>query len=93
MQPGTILEAIDVTTSYLEGQVDASTIALPDEPALRRAAVEPKLREILGASLDFVFSEERLRDGSHSDAAAMQALFAGLVGTCVRACQIGRAHV
>ncbi|GAA5896988.1 hypothetical protein JCM5296_002675 [Sporobolomyces johnsonii] len=87
MQPDTILEAIETTTAYLEGQVDASTIALPDDPVARRDVVEPKLREILNASLDFVFSEDRLRDGSHSDAASMQRLFEGLVGTCVRACQ------
>lgn len=86
MQPGTILEAIEVTTSYLLGHVDASTIALPDDPVARRELVEPKLREILAASLDFVFSEERLRDGSHNDGAQMQRLFEGLVGTCVRAC-------
>lgn len=86
MQPGTILDAIEATTSYLLGQVDASTIALPEDPVERREIVEPKLREILGASLEFVFSEDRLRDGSHSDAATMQALFEGLVGTCVRAC-------
>ncbi|GAA5921472.1 hypothetical protein JCM1841_005473 [Sporobolomyces salmonicolor] len=87
MQPDTILEAIETTTAYLEGQVDASTIALPDDPVDRRHVVEPKLREILDASLDFVFSEDRLRDGSHSDAASMQRLFEGLVGTCVHACQ------
>ncbi|KAI5478318.1 late endosome to vacuole transport-related protein [Pseudohyphozyma bogoriensis] len=86
MQPGTIPEAIELTTSYVLGRVDASTIGLPVEPAARREVVEPKLREILGASLDFVFSEDRLRDGSHSDGATMQRLFENLVGTCVRAC-------
>jgi hypothetical protein len=86
MKPGSILEAIEVTTAYLNGQVDASTIILPDDPTSRRDLVDPKLREILSASLDFVFSEERLRDGSHNDGASMQRLFEGLVGTCVRAC-------
>ncbi|BGP08713.1 hypothetical protein JCM10049v2_004562 [Rhodotorula toruloides] len=86
MQPATILEAIDTMTGYLEGQVDASTIALPDDPAERRAILEPKLREILNASLGFVFSEDRLRDGSHADGETIQQLFEGLVGTCVRAC-------
>jgi hypothetical protein len=86
MQPSTILEAIEVTTAYLLGQIDASTIALPEDPVARREIVEPKLREILAASLEFVFSEDRLRDGSHNDAATMQRLFGGLVGTCVRAC-------
>ncbi|GAA5929442.1 CORVET complex membrane-binding subunit VPS8 [Sporobolomyces koalae] len=87
MQPATILSAIETTTSYLEGQVDASTITLPEEPEARRNLVEPKLREILNASLEFVFSEERLRDGSHSDGESTQRLFEGLVATCVRACQ------
>lgn len=86
MQPSTILDAIEVTTAYLLGQNDASTIILPDDPAARREIVEPKLREILTASLGFIFSEERLRDGSHNDGASMQRLLEGLVGTCVRAC-------
>lgn len=86
MQPATILDAIDVTTGYFKGQVDASTIALPDDPAERRAILEPKLREILNASLEFVFSEDRLRDGSHADGETMQQLFEGLVGHCVCAC-------
>lgn len=86
MQPGTMLEAIEAATAYLEGQVDASTISLPDDPVARRDVLEPKLREILNASLEFAFSEERLRDGSHSDGEAVQQLFEGLVGTCVRAC-------
>ncbi|KDE07693.1 hypothetical protein MVLG_02152 [Microbotryum lychnidis-dioicae p1A1 Lamole] len=86
MQPGSILEAIELTTLYALGQSDASTIALPDDPVARRDIIEPKLREILAASLDFVFAEDRLRDGSHADGATMQQLFEGLVGTCVRAC-------
>ncbi|GAA5820930.1 hypothetical protein JCM3770_002634 [Rhodotorula araucariae] len=86
MKPGTMLDAIETTTAYLQGQVDASTISLPDDPDARRDVLEPKLREILAASLEFAFSEDRLRDGSHSDAASVQQLFRGLVGTCVRAC-------
>ncbi|GAA5986914.1 hypothetical protein JCM5350_000362 [Sporobolomyces pararoseus] len=86
MQPATILSAIETTTAYLEGLVDASTVTLPFDPELRRPLVEPKLREILNASLDFVFSEERLRDGSHSDGESTKRLFEGLVATCVRAC-------
>ncbi|SCV69958.1 BQ2448_1352 [Microbotryum intermedium] len=86
MQPGTILEAIELTTSYALGQSDASTITLPDDLEARRDIVVSKLREILAASLDFVFAEDRLRDGSHADGATMQELFEGLIGTCVRAC-------
>ncbi|GJN91064.1 hypothetical protein Rhopal_004079-T1 [Rhodotorula paludigena] len=88
MQPATILDAIETTTAYLQGKVDASTIPLPEDPDERRDVLEPKLREILNASLDFVFSEERLRDGSHSDGDTIQRLFEGLVGTCVRACLV-----
>ncbi|GAA6032432.1 hypothetical protein JCM8097_008172 [Rhodosporidiobolus ruineniae] len=86
MQPATMLEALELATSYLQGQVDASTITLPDDPLDRRDLLEPKLRELLGASVDFVFSEDRLRDGSHADGESIQRLFEGLVGTCVRAC-------
>lgn len=87
MQPSTILSAIELTTAYLEGRVDASTISLPRDAVLRRPLVAPKLREILNASLEFVFSEDRLRDGSHSDGESTKRLFEGLVATCVRACR------
>ncbi|GAA5991637.1 hypothetical protein JCM11641_000205 [Rhodosporidiobolus odoratus] len=86
MQPATILQAIERTTAYYQGLVDASTITLPEDPLERRDILEPKLREILNASLDFVFSEDRLRDGSHADGDTVQRLFEDLVGTCVRAC-------
>ncbi|KPV77801.1 uncharacterized protein RHOBADRAFT_33991 [Rhodotorula graminis WP1] len=86
MQPGTMLDAIETATAYLEGQVDASTISLPDDPVARRDVLEPKLREILNASLEYAFSEDRLRDGSHADGETIQHLFEGLVGTCARAC-------
>ncbi|GAA5874500.1 hypothetical protein JCM3774_005737 [Rhodotorula dairenensis] len=86
MQPATILEAIETATSYYEGQIDASTIALPDNLEERKALLEPRLREILNASLDFVFSDERLRDGSHADGETIQRLFRDLVATSVRAC-------
>ncbi|GAA5987728.1 hypothetical protein JCM10908_007185 [Rhodotorula pacifica] len=86
MQPATILEAIEVATAYYEGQVDASTITLPDDSEARKALLEPRLREILNASLDFVFSDDRLRDGSHADGETIQRLFEGLVAVSVRAC-------
>ncbi|KAK4054695.1 hypothetical protein OIO90_003507 [Microbotryomycetes sp. JL221] len=85
MQPATILNAIELATAYLLGQSDASTIALPDDPVERRQVVEPRVREILNASVAFVFSDDRLRDGTHANGEAIQRLFEGLVGTCVRA--------
>lgn len=86
MQSGAILEAIALTTRYLRGHRDSSTVDLPRDDEERATIVRPKLREILLAALDFVFSEERLRDGSHSDAAAIQRVFEGLVDVAVHAC-------
>lgn len=86
MQPATILDAIETATAYYEGLVDASTIALPDDPNERRDVLEPRLREILKAAVDFVFSDDRLRDGSHADGETIQRLFEDLVATCVHAC-------
>ncbi|KAM0789534.1 hypothetical protein ACM66B_000349 [Microbotryomycetes sp. NB124-2] len=85
MHSRTILDAIELATAYLQGQTDASTIALPDDPTERRMAIEPRVREILNASVAFVFSDDRLRDGTHANGEAIQRLFEGLVGTCVRA--------
>jgi hypothetical protein len=93
-----------LTVSYYDGsgvlsgesQVYNSNLGLPSDPEARKAIVEPKLREILAASLDYVFSEERMRDNTHKDPSGRGVdrtrLFETLVDAAVRACLVTEDH-
>ncbi|GAA97022.1 uncharacterized protein L969DRAFT_611396 [Mixia osmundae IAM 14324] len=84
-----LLEAIELTTAYYKGEAQGGTSGLPEDDALRRDTVRPKLFEIMNASLRYCFSEERMisqhasSDGRGVDRSS---LFEGLVGVCTRAC-------
>lgn len=90
VEEGSLVEAIELTTLFWHGRIDAETIGLPSDPAARHALVRPKLREIMAASLDYVFSEDRMRDDTHYDPEGRgvdrTSLFEGLVTACVKAC-------
>jgi hypothetical protein len=88
---GDLLQAVELTTSYYHGTGgNAITLGLPEERPARQALVEPKLLEIMTACVDYVFSENRMLDGTHYDpdgrGVDRTSLFEGLVGTCARAC-------
>ena len=84
-----LLEAIDLTTLYYQGQANATTLGLPADDEARHQLVEPKLREIIQASIIYVFSPQRMQDGTHDDPEGRgvdrTSLFEGLVDACMRA--------
>jgi hypothetical protein len=88
---GDLLEAVELTTSYYNGVGgNATALGLPDETEARHALVKPKLVEIMSASVEYVFSEERMLDDTHYDPTGRgvdrTSLFEGLVDTCTRGC-------
>lgn len=101
---GDLVAAIELTVSYYDGsgvlvgdsQVSNNNLGLPSDPEARKAVVEPKLREILAASLDYVFSEERMRDNTHKDPSGRGVdrtrLFETLVDAAIRACLVIEDH-
>lgn len=84
------MEAIELTTLFYQGQSNNASIGLADDADARHDLVAPKLREIMLASMEYVFSEDRLSDHTHVTANGQgvdrTALFESLVDACVRAC-------
>lgn len=87
---GSLVEAIELTTLYYEGQTNSASIGLAEDVDTRHHVVAPKLREIMLASMEYVFSQERLSDHTHVTADGQGVdrtpLFESLVDACVRAC-------
>ncbi|KAI0358573.1 hypothetical protein OH77DRAFT_1194235 [Trametes cingulata] len=87
---GDFLSAIDLARSYYAGEAPGNRNGLPDDPEKLKAVVGQKIRELMAASAQYAFSEERLVDGTHvtPDGRGVDRteLFEGLVSTCARAC-------
>ena len=70
---GDLVSAIELTVAYYNGQAVShdnrdffnANLGLPSQDAARKIAVGPKLGEILFASMEYVFSEDRMRDSTH----------------------------
>ena len=105
---GDLIAAIDLTISYFQESPEMAgagdtllqpnlfnpNLGLPLDTAARRIVVEPKLRSILSSSVEYVFSEARMRDATHIDPTGQgrgvdrTALFQNLVDASVRACLV-----
>ncbi|KAH9810249.1 Golgi CORVET complex core vacuolar protein 8-domain-containing protein [Melampsora americana] len=90
VETGSLTKAIDLTTSYWFGRADLETIGLPSEDSVRQALVKPKLKEIMLASLDYIFSDRRMEDDTHYDPEGRGVdrteLFQSFVRSCAKAC-------
>ncbi|KAF1835453.1 hypothetical protein BDW02DRAFT_588161 [Decorospora gaudefroyi] len=58
MEDGDYIAAIGLATSYYVGDADKLTVGLPDDDNARHALVQPKLREMITASLKYTFSRQ-----------------------------------
>ncbi|CAE7002635.1 hypothetical protein P3342_001634 [Pyrenophora teres f. teres] len=56
MEDGDYIAALSLATSYYLGDADKLTVGLPDDDAARRALVQPKLLEMITASLKYAFA-------------------------------------
>jgi len=87
---GDFLAAIQVALSYYESRADGNFIGLPDDATERKQIVGRRIRELMRASLEWAFSEDRMRDDTHysSDGRGVDltSLFEGLAGCCIEAC-------
>lgn len=59
MENGDYIGAIQLATSYYNGDADKLTIGLPEDTALRHSMVQDKLVEIMTASLKFAFGQRQ----------------------------------
>ncbi|KAJ3735742.1 Golgi CORVET complex core vacuolar protein 8-domain-containing protein [Lentinula guzmanii] len=90
VQEGDFLSAIDLTRSYYLGEAPGNTNGLPDDPRSRKEVIGKKIRELMVASANYAFSEDRMTDGTHDGpngrGVDRTSLFEGLVSACARAC-------
>ncbi|TFK75390.1 hypothetical protein BDN72DRAFT_832262 [Pluteus cervinus] len=90
VQGGNFLQAIELTRLYYIGVAPGNRNALPDDLNLRKEMIGGKMRDLMLASTQYAFSEERMTDGTHNtpDGRGVDrtSLFEGLVSTCCRAC-------
>jgi len=86
---GDFLKAIDLTRSYYVDEAPGNRNALPVDPMQRKDIIGEKLRSLMDASSQYVFSEDRMTDGTHSTpdnrGVDRTSLFEGLVEVCCKA--------
>ena len=87
---GDFLGAIQVALAYFEDRAQGNLIGLPAEVSDRRNVVGTRIRELMRASLEWAFSEDRMRDDTHYSVDGrgvdLTGLYEGLASTCIEAC-------
>jgi hypothetical protein len=87
---GDFLGAIHLALAYYKGVANGNTIGLPSDPVELRAVVSSRIRELIIASLQWAFSEERMSDDTHYSADGrgvdLTTLFESLATSCIEAC-------
>lgn len=90
VKEGDFLSAIHLTRLYYVGEAEGNRNGLPQDPEALRDQVGTKMRELMTASAEYAFSEDRLTDSTHvtpdNRGVDRTSMFENLVSTCVRAC-------
>jgi hypothetical protein len=82
MEDGDYIAAIGLATSYYVGDTDKLTVGLPDDDKARHAIVQPKLLEMITASLKYSFSRQNDADRGTQERRAKElaeVVFTGLL--------------
>ena len=86
---GDFLDAIQVALAYYEDRAPGNTINLPQDRAERRKVVGTRVKELIRSSLEWAFSEDRMRDDTHYSVDGrgvdLTGLFEGLATSCIDA--------
>lgn len=88
---GTSKDSVQIASTQKTLSLPFKSLGLPWDADERRSTVEPKLLEVLVASTDYAFSEDRMKDDTHRDLSGngrgvdRTELFEGLVDAVVRA--------
>ncbi|KZT10814.1 uncharacterized protein LAESUDRAFT_693192, partial [Laetiporus sulphureus 93-53] len=90
VEKGDFLSAIELTRAYYVGETSSNKNGLPESTEKLKDVVGEKMRELMRASADYAFSEDRMIDETHvtldGRGVDRTSLFEGLVRTCARAC-------
>ncbi|RAQ99146.1 vacuolar assembly sorting protein vps8 [Stemphylium lycopersici] len=82
MEDGDYIAALGLATSYYVGDADKLTVGLPEHDEARHALVQPKLLEMITASLKYSFSQQNDTDNEARDRRLKElaeVVFAGLL--------------
>ena len=82
MEQGNFVGAIQLATSYYDGDGDKLTVGLPDEDSQRHALVQDKLVEMMSASLKYAFGKNKEARTSR----ILDIQLEELAAACIRAC-------
>ncbi|KAF9566730.1 vacuolar protein sorting-associated protein [Agrocybe pediades] len=89
VQRGDFLQAIDLARSYYVDEAPGNRNGLPKDPVQRKEIIGDKLKSLMDASSQYVFSEDRMTDDTHTTpdnrGVDRTALFEGLVAVCCKA--------
>ena len=87
---GDFLGAIHLALAYYKGTAQGNTIGLPTDRSELRSVVSTRIRELIIASLQWAFSEDRMSDDTHFSADGrgvdLTTLFESLATSCIEAC-------
>lgn len=90
VETGDFLKAIDLARSYYKEDAPGNKNNLPDDRAERKAVIGDKMRQLMDASTQYAFSEDRMTDDTHVTVdhrgVDRTSLFEGLVTVCCSAC-------
>ena len=82
MEEGSHIAAIQLATSYYNGEANKVAVGLPDDDTMRHNLVQEKLSEMISASLRYTFNNDRIvqqRNGR-------QRQLEELASACIKAC-------
>ena len=82
MEEGSYIGAIQLATSYFNGEANKIAVGLPEDDTLRHELVQEKLSEMISASLKYAFGT----DNGAKERRLDQHQIKELASTCTRAC-------
>ncbi|MCJ1334773.1 Vacuolar protein sorting-associated protein 8 [Bachmanniomyces sp. S44760] len=83
MEHGNFVGAVQLATSYYNGNSEKVTIGLPDNEESRHTLVQEKLLEMMLASLRYAFGKNREADRRRSSDQELEALAAACFAACI----------
>lgn len=83
MEEGGFIAAIQLATSYYNGEANTLTVGLPDDNPTRHALVREKLLEMISASLKYAFGRNQKANTGRVERPQLQELAAACFQACI----------
>lgn len=83
MEEGDFIAAIQLATSYYNGDADKLTVSLPDDDSARQALVREKLLEMMSASMKYAFGRNQKASTGRMEKPQLEELAAACFVACI----------